>query len=136
MIPCAHSHSTSSGVLWPARLSHTSNSRSGGRSSGKVKDLVRPACHTAHAARVTAGSSEAFGTGSAARIALRRSRSHGCRTALVPRAAGCSRTRPDAGWNRVRILVVPPRMYEPLRVFRRLLILEGWSHDQAYSPVF
>jgi hypothetical protein len=25
---------------------------------------------------------------------------------------------------------------EPHRVFRRLLILEGWSHDQAYSPVF
>ena len=25
---------------------------------------------------------------------------------------------------------------EPYRVFRRLLILEGWSHDQAYSPVF
>src|SRR5215213_1220928 len=25
---------------------------------------------------------------------------------------------------------------EPLRVFRRLLILEGWSHDQAYTPVF
>ena len=25
---------------------------------------------------------------------------------------------------------------EPDRVFRRLLILEGWSHDQAYSPVF
>src|SRR3954471_17731222 len=111
MTPCAHSHSTRSGVLWPARLSHTSNSRSGGRSSGKVKDLVRPACHTAHAARVTAGSSEAFGTGSAARIALRCSRSHGCSTALVPRAAGCSRPRPVAGWNRVRILVVPPRIY-------------------------
>src|SRR3954452_14894138 len=107
MTPCAHSHSTRSGVLWPARLSHTSNSRSGGRSSGKVKDLVRPACHTAHAARVTAGSSEAFGTGSAARIALRRSRSHGCRIALVPRVADCSRTWPEAGWNRVRVLVVP-----------------------------
>ena len=25
---------------------------------------------------------------------------------------------------------------EPHRVLRRLLILEGWSHDQAYSPVF
>ena len=25
---------------------------------------------------------------------------------------------------------------EPYRVFRRLLILEGWSHDQAYTPVF
>jgi hypothetical protein len=29
-----------------------------------------------------------------------------------------------------------PARLEPHRVFRRLLILEGWSHDQAYSPVF
>jgi hypothetical protein len=28
------------------------------------------------------------------------------------------------------------RRFEPYRVFRRLLILEGWSHDQAYTPVF
>src|SRR4051812_5793086 len=80
MIPCAHSHSTRSGVLWPARLSHTSNSRSGGRWSGRVKGLVRPACHTAQAACVAAGSSEACGTGNPARMSLRRSRSHGCRT--------------------------------------------------------
>ena len=25
---------------------------------------------------------------------------------------------------------------EPYRVFRRVLILEGWSHDQAHTPVF
>src|SRR3954447_6789396 len=25
---------------------------------------------------------------------------------------------------------------EPYRVFRRFLILEGWSHDQAHTPVF
>jgi hypothetical protein len=25
---------------------------------------------------------------------------------------------------------------EPYRVFRRLLILEGWSHDEALTPVF
>src|SRR3954462_4422044 len=111
MTPCAHSHSTRSGVLWPVRLSHTSTSRSGGRSCGKLKGIVRPACHTAQAARVAAASCEAAGTGSAARIALSCSRSHGCSTALVPRAAGYSRTRPDAGWNRVRILLVPPRMY-------------------------
>src|SRR3954464_8959058 len=111
MIPCAHSHSTRSGVLWPARLSHTSNSRSGGRWSGRVKGLVRPACHTAQAACVAAGSCQEPEGGSSARIALRRSRSHGCRTALVQRVADCSRTWPEAGWNRVRILVVPPRMY-------------------------
>src|SRR4051795_3565072 len=92
--PCAHSHSTRSGVLWPVRLSHTSNSRSGGRSCGNVKGLVRPACHTAQAAGVAAGSCDGAGGGSSARIALRRSRSHGCRTALVPRAADCSRTWP------------------------------------------
>src|SRR5215210_7722474 len=111
MTPCAHSHSTSSGVLWPVRLSHTSNSRSGGRSSGRVKGSVRPACHTAQAACVAAASCDGAGGGSAARIALRRSRSHGCRTAFVQQAADCSRTWPVAGWNRVRILVVPPRMY-------------------------
>src|SRR3954452_25431679 len=109
--PCAHSHSTSSGVLWPARWSHTRRSRSGGRSSGKVKGVVRPACHTCQAAGVAATSCEEPGGGSAARIALRRSRSHGCRIAFVPRVADCSRTWPEAGWNRVRILVVPPRMY-------------------------
>jgi hypothetical protein len=73
--------------------------------------MVSPACHTAHAARVTAGSREGTGAGTSVRIAVRRSRSQGCSTALVPRSAGCSRTWPDAGWNRVRILVVPPRMY-------------------------
>src|SRR3954447_13658417 len=56
MTPCAHSHSTRSGVLWPARLSHTSNSRIGGRSCGKVKGIVKPACHTAHAVWVAAAS--------------------------------------------------------------------------------
>src|SRR4051812_24173076 len=45
MTPCAHSHSTRSGVLWPVRLSHTSNSCSGGRLCGKVKGIVKPACH-------------------------------------------------------------------------------------------
>jgi hypothetical protein len=30
----------------------------------------------------------------------------------------------------------PDKADEPYRVFRRLLILEGWSHDQAHTPVF
>src|SRR3954468_7727422 len=38
----------------------------------------------------------------------------------------------EAGAGRERILVLG---LEPYRVFRRLLILEGWSHDQAYQPV-
>src|SRR3954463_4831625 len=56
MTPCARRHSTRSGVLWPVRLSHTSNSCSGGRSCGRGKGIVKPACHTAHAARAAAGS--------------------------------------------------------------------------------
>src|SRR4029453_13719653 len=100
MTPCAHSHSTSGGVLWPVRLSHTSNSRSGGRFCGKLKGSLRPACHTAQAACVAVGSCEAVGTGSAARIALSCSRSHGCRTALVPRAARGGRTPPGGGGKR------------------------------------
>ena len=57
------------------------------------------------------GISDGAGAGNSARIALRRSRSHGCSTAFVQRSADCSRTWPEAGWNRVRILVVPPRIY-------------------------
>src|ERR687889_1474217 len=101
--PCAHNHSTSSGVLWPVRLSHTSRSRSGGKSSGKVKRRVSPACQTSHAACVRTGSATA-GAGNSARIAVSRSRSHGCSTAFVPCCAACRRTWPEAGWNRVRIL--------------------------------
>src|SRR3954469_8419696 len=78
MTPCAHSHSTRSGVLWPVRLSHTSNSRSGGRSSGRVKGIVSPACHTFHAARGTAGSRAEADAGTCVRISLKRSRNRGC----------------------------------------------------------
>src|SRR3954463_15905502 len=106
---------------------HTSNSRSGGRSCGNVKGLVRPACHTAQAAGVAAGSCDGAGGGSSARIALRCSRSHGCRPALVPRAVDCSRTWPVAGWNRVRILVVPPRMYS-------CGCVAGWPRGRHDTP--
>jgi hypothetical protein len=120
MTPCAHSHSTSSGVLWPARLSHTSNSRSGGRSCGKLKGSLRPACHTAQAAGVAAAScDEPAGGGSSARIALSCSRSQGCSSALVPRAAGWCRGRlvgaaggwlvpRAAGWCRGRLVGAAP----------------------------
>src|SRR3954468_5614493 len=126
MTPCAHSHSTKSGVLWPARLSHTSNSRSGGRVSGRVKGTIRPACHTAPAACASAASCEAVGPGSSARIALRRSRSQGCSTAFVPRVAaaapgpmrdgtgsGSWSCRPGytraAGWPVLRAAATTPR---------------------------
>ena len=95
--PCAHSLSPRSGVLGPARLSHTRRSRSGGRSCGPVKGIVRPACHPIPAARVTAGSRAGADAGPSGRISLRGSRSHGCSTAVVQRGAGCSRTRPVAG---------------------------------------
>src|SRR3954451_21874873 len=125
--PCAHSHSTRSGVLWPVRLSHTSNSRSGGRSCGNAKGSRKPSCHTAQAAGVAAGSCDGAGGGSSARIALRRSRSHRCRTALVPRAVDSSRTWPVAGWNRVRLLVVPPRMYS-------CSCVAGWPRGRHDTP--
>src|SRR3954466_11032177 len=126
MTPCAHSHSTKSGVLWPARLSHTRNSRSGGRLSGRGKGTIRPACHTAQAACVAAASCEAVGPGSSARIALRRSRSQGCSTAFVQRLAaaapgpmrdgtgsGSWSCRPGytrvAGWPVLRAAATTPR---------------------------
>jgi hypothetical protein len=111
MIPCAHNHSTRSGDLWPVRLSHTSRSCSGGNSSGKVNGSVNPACPISQAARVAAGSCTGVGAGNSARTALRCSRSHGCSTAFVHRSVEDNRTWPEAGWNRVRILVVPPRIY-------------------------
>jgi hypothetical protein len=52
-MPCRHSQSTISGVLCPARLSHTSRTRSGGSCAGKVKRAARPACQTCQAARAT-----------------------------------------------------------------------------------
>jgi hypothetical protein len=50
MIPCRHSHSTISGVLWPARLFQTSNSRSGGRAADKNETHPRPLLPRAHRA--------------------------------------------------------------------------------------
>ena len=63
------------GRLVAGEVVSTSNSRSGGRSCGNVKGLVRPACHTAQAAGVAAGVlRDGAGAGGSARIALRRSR--------------------------------------------------------------
>src|SRR5215203_4447251 len=105
MTPCSHSHSTRSGVLWPARLSHTSNSRSGGRSCGKVKGRVSPACHTAQAACVAAGSSEAVergaspGSRSGARAA-RDAAPHWCREPPGAAAPGLMRDETGSGsWS-------------------------------------
>jgi hypothetical protein len=118
MTPWAQSQSTISGVLWPARLSQTSRSRSGGRSAGRVKGAARPSCHSRHAARFVVGSS-GVAAGSAATIGVSVSFSRPCRTAFVPLVTGRRRTRPVAGWNRVRILAVPPRTYSCGRVAGR-----------------
>ena len=117
-MPWAQSQSTISGVLWPARLSQTSRSRSGGRSAGRMKGAARPFCHIRHAARLAVGSS-GVAAGSAATIGASVSLSQPCRTAFVPLVTGRRRTRPVAGWNSVRTLVVPPRTYSCGRVAGR-----------------
>src|SRR3954469_24769171 len=104
-------HGTISGVLWPARLSHTSRTLSGGSCSGRVKGTASPCCQASQRARVAAGSLAAAPAGSAATTAPGVSFSQPCRTAFVPRVAGRTRTWPVAGWNRVRILVVLWRTY-------------------------
>src|SRR5664279_4646161 len=82
-----------------------------GNCSGKVKGAVSPPCHTCHAAWVTATSAGSLGIGSLARIAVNSFLSQPCRTELVQEVTGCRYTCPVAGWNRVRILIVPPRTY-------------------------
>lgn len=76
MIACAHSQRTSSGVLWPVRLSQISRRRSGGSAAGSVKRAASPAYHASPAARTTAGSGS---------------------TLLGARSTGRSRTWPVAG---------------------------------------
>src|SRR3954470_21102995 len=100
MMPWRQSQSTISGVLWPARLSHTRRIRSGGRSAGRLKRTANPSCHACHRARFAAGSSGAALAGSAATICPKTSFSQPCRTVLVPLVAGRRLTRPVAGWNR------------------------------------
>src|SRR4051794_16962017 len=82
-----------------------------GSRSGRVKGTARPCCQASQRARVAAGSLAAAPAGSAATTAPGVSFSQPCRTAFVPRVAGRTRTWPVAGWNRVRILVVPWRTY-------------------------
>ena len=55
-MPRWHSQTTSSAVLWPARLSRTRSMRRGGGSAGKVKRSARPSCQVSHALRVDAAS--------------------------------------------------------------------------------
>src|SRR3954462_5670725 len=98
-------------VLWPARLSHTSNTRSGGRSSGKVKGIGRPFCHTCHRVRFRPGSIGSVMVDSLAVTSSSVILSQGCKIAFVLRVTGWSCTCPVAGWNRVRILAVPARTY-------------------------
>src|SRR3954465_14648109 len=116
MTPCWQSQTTISAVLWPVRLSHTRSMRSNGDSVGKVKPSARPSCQASQARRVTAASGGAAGGGLVARVNPSRSLSQPCRTGLVQLPTGWRYTWPVAGWNRVRILQVPPRTYSCGRV--------------------
>src|SRR5215218_9741322 len=84
--------------------------RSGGSWSGKVKRSARPSCQASQAARVATASAGAAHAGSTARITASLSLSQPCRTELVQLLTGWRCTCPVAGWNRVRILHVPPRL--------------------------
>jgi len=108
MTPCSTSQSTRAGVLWPVRLSRTSNSRRGGRRSGRVNRTVSPACQRSQAARRSA-SAWTGGSGSVARSAASSVLSQGCRTALAALVTPLTRTCPEAGWNSVSSLAVPWR---------------------------
>ena len=109
MTPCSTSHSTRLGVLWPVRLSRTSSIRRGGRRSGSVNLTVSPSCQRAQAVRHAASDSTG-GSGSVARTAVSSASNQGCRTALAELVTPLTRTRPEAGWNRVSSLAVPWRM--------------------------
>lgn len=109
--PCANSHSTNSGVLCPAKLSNTSNMRSGGGSAGSVIGHVRPACQRSQDARHDTPGGTGSGTGRPARTPVRPRFSQAWRTALVVEVAPSTSTRPDAGWNSVSTLAVPLRTY-------------------------
>ena len=105
MTPCSHSHSTRSGAArrWPAGLSTTTAAAAAGCGVGEAIAVSAP--HV-DAARVTVESSEACGTGSAVRIALRRSATdagpHWCSGAPAAAAPGLRRDEQgqDLGWRR------------------------------------
>jgi hypothetical protein len=83
--------------------------RSGGKRSGRVTLIVSPACQRSQVARRSA-SDRGGGSGSVARIAASSVWSQGCSTALGALVTPVTRTRPEAGWNRVSSLAMPWRM--------------------------
>ena len=93
MIPFWISHSTMLSVLWPERLSQTSNARNGGKSLGSGGGLSSPIRHSSHTARFVSGS-KAIAGGSLARISLNSCFSQGWRTALVQLVTPLMRTSP------------------------------------------
>ena len=66
MMPWANSHSSSSGVLCPVRLSSTNNIRKGGSSAGRLGFTDSPCCQRCHASRDACA--VGGGSGSPARI--------------------------------------------------------------------
>jgi hypothetical protein len=104
--PCANNQMTMDELKWPARLSQTSISRSGG--NGRCGTCPSQVAHRA----CVDGSKSVFGTsGNSARTCNSCVCSHGCRTAFGALVTPLARTWPVTGRNRVRSLAVPPRMY-------------------------
>ena len=109
MTPCENSHRINAVDLCPAKWSRTNSTRNAGNSAGRVIGWDNPACHRSQVARDT--SAVGGGSGNVARMAVNSRSSHGCRTAFGQVVVPSTRTRPSAGWNRVRTLAVPLRMY-------------------------
>lgn len=110
ILPCAKSHSISSGVWWPARLSQISSNRSGGKWALKVMRTFSPSGPRSQRARFSSGLSTTGG-GNVVSTAVSSSFSHVWSTSFVLRLVPLTRTRPVAGWNKVSSLAVPWRMY-------------------------
>src|SRR2546425_12657391 len=94
-IPCDNNQATNASVLWPARLSSTNSSRSGGNSVGKVRGVCNPCNHRSHAARAPLGVGGA--AGSRARMADNSCCNQPCKTVLVQEVMPCTRTAPVSG---------------------------------------
>src|SRR5215211_1633558 len=99
--------------------------------SRRQKDPLRPLSDAERSALARLSRSQSAPAAQVARaralLAVAEGQSYTRAAQLVGRHTGDTVARWVAGFNRAG---------EPHRVFRRLLILEGWSHDQAYSPVF
>ena len=104
-MPCWNNQSTMLQLKWPARLSQTRSMRRGG--NGVVGSWPSQVAQRARAGR---WSSASVSGGRLASTAVSSAWSQGCSTALALLVTPLTRTRPEAGWKRVRSLAVPWRM--------------------------